>query len=204
MRKIKGCWFRKKKNKKAAVAIAAIQTALQRSHHYHLAQCFPGCFANTRDKQTCGLCFRVADLGLSNSQRNQSFDLEWLSQEKKYQFPVLASHPTVTGCLLPAGKGEVYAQKRKPKKITRIISIFLLLVSAINTDIHVTSPHSLIATQALSQRETGIAMLDQITQSRKIPPCLSRSRSQHGVSRISSLYVLNGMDFTKANNWLEI
>lgn len=102
--------------KAAAAAIATIQTALQRFHHCHLAPQLSGCFANTQDKQTCGLSFRVADLGLSNSLRTQSFELECLSQEKKHQFPVLASHPTGAGCQLPAGKGEVCAQRRKLKK----------------------------------------------------------------------------------------
>lgn len=127
MRTIKGCWFRKFNKKQqtnnnqkitnqkaaAAAAIDTIQTALQRFHHCHLAPQLSGCFVNTQDKQTCGLSFRVADLGLSNSQETQSFELECLSQEKKHQFPVLASHPTGAGCQLPAGKGEVCAQRRK-------------------------------------------------------------------------------------------
>lgn len=121
MRKIKGCWFRRgkkptttqhQKAAAAAAAIAAIQTALQRSHHYHLAQHLPGCSANTWDKQMCGLCFKVPDRGLSNSQRNQSFELEWLSQGKKHQFSPLTSHSTAEGCLLPARKREVCAVKK--------------------------------------------------------------------------------------------
>lgn len=67
----------------------------------------------------------------------------------------------------------MHKRENLKKKITRIIRVFLSLVSAINTDIHVTSPHSLIAPRALSQREIGIAVLDQITQSRKLLPCLT-------------------------------
>lgn len=157
MTEIKGCWFRKKKTQKAA-AIAAIQRASQRCHRCHLAQYFPGCFANTWDKQTRGLYFRAADLGLSNSKRNQSFELEWLSQEKKYQFPVLTSHPTVAS----SWEGEVMHKRENLKnhqnyQCLSVTSFCNQYRYSRHFSFFNCSPYKFLW-------ETGIAMLNQTTQ----------------------------------------